>query len=119
MTHPVSFRRHVLSIREKEGLTFAQTSRRFSVGIASLVRWNKQLEPKAVREGRPRKIDLDELAKDVEAHPSSYLYERAERFGVCASAIHEALGRAGISRKKKSSPSQGRRSQALYVYSAD
>ena len=108
MTHSVDFRRHVLTVREKEGLTFAQTSARFSVGIASVVRWNKQMEPKAIREGRPRKIDLEKLAKDVEEHPSSYLYERAARFGVVPSAIHAALGRAGISRKKKSRPSQGR-----------
>tara|TARA_B100001173_G_C15930921_1_gene522702 strand:+ start:39 stop:188 length:150 start_codon:yes stop_codon:yes gene_type:complete len=47
MTHPVEFRRHVLSIKKKEGLTFEQTAKRFAVGIASLTRWNKTLAPKS------------------------------------------------------------------------
>ena len=54
MTHPVEFRRHVLSIKKKEGLTFEQTAKRFAVGIASLTRWNTTLAPKATRENRPR-----------------------------------------------------------------
>ena len=72
MTYPLEFRRHVLAVREKEGLTFAETSVRFSVGIARLTRWAKSPEPKAVREGRPRKVDLDKLAADVKEHPDSY-----------------------------------------------
>ena len=71
MTHPVEFRRHVLSIKKKEGLTFEQTAKRFAVGIASLTRWNKTLAPKATRENRPRKVDLKKLAKDVETYQGS------------------------------------------------
>ena len=57
MTHPVEFRRHVLSIKKKEGLTFEQTAKRFAVGIASLTRWNKTLAPKATRETCPALMD--------------------------------------------------------------
>ena len=64
MTHSVDFRRHFLSIKKKEGLTFEQTAKRFAVGIASLTRWNKTIIPKATRENRPRKVDLKELAKE-------------------------------------------------------
>ena len=49
MTYPISFRRHVLAAKERDGLTFAQASARFSIGIASLVRWSAKLEPKAYR----------------------------------------------------------------------
>ena len=38
MTYPISFRRHVLAVKEREGLTFAETADRFAVGIASVVR---------------------------------------------------------------------------------
>ena len=100
MTYPLKFRRHVLSVREKEGLTFAQTSVRFCVGVASLTRWSKTLEPKATREGRPRKVDLEKLAADVKEHPDSYQYERAARFGVTQKAIWNGLCALGITYKK-------------------
>lgn len=111
MTYSVDFRRHVLSLRKKEGLTFAQTSERFGIGIASLTRWNKQVEPKATRENRPRKIDLDALWMDVEKHPDAYQYERAVRFGVTPKAIWQALRKLGVTYKKSPSPSEGGRGQ--------
>lgn len=110
MTYSVDFRRHVLCLRKKEGLTFAQTSERFGVGVASLTRWSKNIKPKATREGRPRKIELDALAKDVEKHPDAYQYERAARFGVCPKAIWQALRKLGVTYKKSpDAPQSGRR----------
>ena len=111
MTYSVDFRRHVLLIRKREGLTFAQASQRFGVGIASLTRWSKQVEPKATRENRPRKIDLDKLVKDVETYPDAYQYERAVRFDVTPKAIWQALRKLGVTYKKSSSPSEGGRGQ--------
>ena len=46
MSHPVAFRRHVLQVKKRGGLSFAQTAERFSVGIASVKRWSKRLDPK-------------------------------------------------------------------------
>ena len=60
MRYSVDFRRKVLSVREKEGLTIAQVAARFNIGVASVVRWLKQLEPK-VHGFRHRKIDRDAL----------------------------------------------------------
>ena len=115
MTYPLEFRRHVLSIRKKEGLTFAQTSLRFSVGIASLTRWAKMPEPKAVREGRPRKVDLEKLSQDVKDHPDSYQYERAARFGVTQKAIWNGLRALDITYKKiPNAPQGGRRCAASF-----
>ena len=112
MTYSVDFRRHVLSVRKKEGLTFARASQRFGVGIASLTRWSKQIEPKATRDNRPRKIDLDKLTKDVEKYPDAYQYERAARFGVTPKAIWQALRKLGVTYKKSPVPSEGGRDQA-------
>ena len=109
MTYPLKFRRHVLSVRENEGLTFAETSQRFSVGIASLTRWAKTPEPKAKREGRPRKVDLEKLAQDVKDHPDSYQYERAARFGVMQKAIWNGLRALGVTYKKILDTPEGER----------
>ncbi|TYP69658.1 hypothetical protein BCL69_11414 [Nitrosomonas communis] len=38
MTYPISFRRKVLSVREKENLTIAQVAKRFCVSVASVTR---------------------------------------------------------------------------------
>lgn len=81
MTYSVDFRRHVLSIRKKEGLTLEQTSERFGVGRASLCRWLKRLEPDQSKP-RKRKIDMAALAEDVRQFPAAYHHERAARFGV-------------------------------------
>lgn len=100
MSHPVAFRRHVLLICEKEGLSFAETAERFSVGIASLKRWSKRLEPKPHIRRKIRKIDLEKLAQDVRDFPDAYQYERAARFGVTPKAIWQALRKLGVTYKK-------------------
>ena len=61
MTHPIKFRRHVLRIKEQEGLSFAQVAERFSVGLASVKRWSKRLEPKQHERKKIRKIDFKKL----------------------------------------------------------
>ncbi|MBX3629069.1 MAG: hypothetical protein KF908_03980 [Nitrosomonas sp.] len=38
-----------MSVRKKEGLTIAQTAVRFCVGIASVTRWVKWAQAKAIR----------------------------------------------------------------------
>jgi hypothetical protein len=91
MTYPLKFRKKVLRVREKEGLSIAAVAARFDVGVASVVRWLHTLEPmQNIR--RRRCIDLTALQKDVEDHPDAYPYERAQRFGVAQSSMHRALG---------------------------
>lgn len=87
MTYPLSFRRHVLAVKEREDLTFSEAAERFSVGIASLVRWSGKIETKPYQRRKGLKIDLEELAQDVRDHPDAYQYERAARFGVTPKAI--------------------------------
>ena len=100
MTYPISFRRHVLAIKECEGLTFLQVAERFSVGIASLIRWSAKLEPKEYWRERGLKVDLEKLAQDVGDDPDAYQYEQAARFGVTPKAIWQALHRLGVTYKR-------------------
>ena len=114
MTYSSDFRRKVLSVREKEGLTIAQVAARFDVGIASVVRWLKNPDPK-VHDYRRRKIDIDALARDVEQYPDAYQSERAARFGVHQNAIFHALKKLKISYKKNSHASKGKRRRTAYL----
>ncbi|PID35289.1 MAG: transposase [Rhodobacterales bacterium] len=91
MPYPISFRRHVLPIREKEGLSFEKTSQRFGVGVASLKRWSKRLHPKPCERWKIRKIDSEKLAQDVRDCPDAYQYERAAGSGLCQKSIWQAL----------------------------
>ena len=84
MTYSSDFRRKVLSVRKREGLTIAQVGARFDEGIASVVRWLKRPEPK-VHGFRRRKIDMDALVRDIGDYPDAYQSERAARFGVYSS----------------------------------
>ena len=108
MTYPVSFRQHVLSVREKEGLTFDETSERFCVGVASLKRWSKCLTPKPYERRKIRKLDPTALAQDVADHPDAYQYERAARFGVSQKAIWQALRKLNVTHKKSDAASESR-----------
>lgn len=109
MTYSSDFRRKVLSVREKEGLTIAEVAARFCVGVASVVRWLKQPEPSRTRNKPATKIDMQCLARDVLDYPDAYQYERAKRLGVSEKGVGHALRRMGISYKKKPQASSGER----------
>ena len=111
MSYSISFRRHVLRVKDVEGLSFARTADRFSVGIASVKRWSKRLEPKPCARKRPRKLDPEKLAQDVCDHPDAYQYERAARFGVTQKAIWQALRKLGVTYKKSVTAPEGERRQ--------
>ena len=101
MTYSADFREKVQEIKEKEGLTYAETAKRFGIGTTSLVRWKDGFEPKRTRNKPPTKINMEALKQDVEQYPDAYQYERAKRFGVSQGGIGSALKRLGISCKKK------------------
>ena len=107
MTYSIDFRRKVLEIRERDGLSFEQVAARFGVSKSSVGRWTKRLEPCRNRNKPATKIDMDLLERDIELYPDSYQYERAERFGCSQRGIGEALNRLKISRKKNSFSPEG------------
>jgi transposase len=119
MSYSSDFRRKVLSVRDREGLTIADVARRFNVGIASVVRWLKRPEPQRTRIKPATKIDRIALARDVREHPDAYLHERAKRFGVSIQGIAHALRRMNITHKKSAAPSKGRRRRTAHLSSED
>ena len=50
---------------------------------------------------------MDALARDVEAYPDAYQYERAARLGVSIRCVGYALKRLGVTYKKSLTSSQG------------
>jgi transposase len=96
----LDFRRKAWSIREKAGLTIAEVATRFGVGIASVVRWLKQIEPPRTRHKPATKIDMAALAREVRDCPAAYQYEGAQRLGVSHKGIDHALRRLGLTYKK-------------------
>jgi len=115
MTYSLDFRRKALSVREKEELTIAEVAARFGVGIASVVRWLKKVEPQRTRNKPATKIDMEALAQDVRDNPDAYQYERATRLGVSQKGIGHALRRLGVTYKKNAAPSQGRRARTAHL----
>ena len=55
---------------------------------------------------------MDALARDVEACPDAYQYERAVRLGVSVRCVGYALKRLGVTYKKSLTSSRGGRRQA-------
>ena len=101
MLYSLDFRKKVMKIKEKEKLTYPQTAQRFDIGITTVVRWGKRIEPlKVVR--KSRKIDMDLFKKDVEENLDSYQRERAKKFNVSKTCIYNALKRLKVTYKKNS-----------------
>ncbi len=103
MTYPLKFRQPVLAIKKQEKRTYAETAEtatRFCVGIARLMRWAKRIEPCLTRDKPATKINRAALLLEVETYPDASQYERAQRMGVSARGICDALKRAGFSYKK-------------------
>ncbi len=119
MTYSLDFRRHVLKVKTEEELTYEEASSRFKIGKASLVRWNKELEPKLHRNKPATKLDMEQLKADVAAHPDSDYYERAKRLGVSKNGIYWALKRLGVSYKKNLESPESRRRTAFLISGAD
>jgi len=109
MTYSLDYRKRVLKIKQTEGLTYEETSQRFKVGIASLFRWKKELEPKRKKNRPCLKVDMEALRLDVEKHPDKFQYERAKDYGVAPWTIGVALKRLGVSYKKNTESSEGGR----------
>ena len=108
MTYPLQFRQKVFSTKEKFHLTFEQTSQRFDVPIRTLFRWQRKMALCMTRAKPATRLDMAQLAKDVELAPDAYQWERAKRLGVAQRTIGYGLQRLKISYKKNPQTSQGR-----------
>jgi transposase len=110
MSYSIDFRRHVMAQRQRDGLSFSATATRFGVGVATLKRWSKHIEPRSYKR-KSRKIDLARLREDVRDYPDAYQYERAARFGVTPKAIWKALRELAVTYKKSAEAPEGGRQQ--------
>ena len=99
--YDIRFRKQVLEIRAKEGLSIREVAKRFGISFRSVVSWLQRLEPTVRRNCSPRKIDMVALAADVKRYPDSLLRERAARFGVTGTGIRHAFKRLKVTHKKK------------------
>ena len=100
MTYSVHFRKKVLSVKEKDGLSLAAVSKKFSISKNTVFLWTKNITPKMYRKKRPTKINTEKLKEDIAQYSDAYQYERAERLGVSQSAIYSALKRLKVTYKK-------------------
>ena len=100
MTYLLDYRRKVLSVREKEGLTIAEVAEWFCVGVAMVVRWLRRLEPRRTRYKPATEIDRIALVRDVREYSDAYQAERAMRLGASAKGVGHALRRMNITYKK-------------------
>ena len=105
MSYPVKYRERTIEYRQ-EGHTLGETSKTFEVAVTTIREWEKQLKeegdltPKVPTRGS-KKIDPDKLRAYVAEHPDAYQTEIAKEFNCCQSAVHKALKRLKITRKKR------------------
>ncbi|MDI3462824.1 MAG: hypothetical protein OJF50_006045 [Nitrospira sp.] len=73
------------------------------MGEASVYRWLKPggLEHKRPGPKNPRKLDWEQLRRQVEEHPDMTQAERARHFQVSRHCIWHALHKLAVTRKKK------------------
>lgn len=106
MTYSIDFRKKVLKIKDKEGLSFSDVAKRFGISKSAIFRWSKKLESQGTRNKPWKKLSKEGLIKDIEQYPDSYSRERAERLGVSASGIKYAMKRLAVTYKKNTKSSK-------------
>ena len=107
MSYDPKFRERAVKYEETHGA--AKACEAFGISRTTIERWRAQYKETGSLANKPlnrghKKIDPQQLLKDVHDHPDDFLHERAQRFGCTAEAIRKALKRHGITRKKKLSP---------------
>jgi transposase len=112
--YSLDFRRKVLGVRAKEKLSMAKVSKRFGIGLNTVMRWSKNISIKKTRNKPATRVDMEALKRDIEFYRDAYQYERAERLKVSKAAIWYALKRLKVSYKKNSTAPQGGFRKALY-----
>lgn len=100
MTYSLDLRETVISYINNGG-SKVEAARLFNISRNTLYKWlgMDDLRPKE-HGSRNRKIDKVALRKHVEEYPDMFLRERAEVFGVHLSAVHYALKKMRIVKKR-------------------
>ena len=117
MTYSLDFRKKVLEVRKKENISLSAVAIRFRIGVATVMRWSKDIQAKLTRNKLATKIDMEALKQDIETCPDGYQYERAKRLGVSKACIWYALKRLSVTYKKKLPASKSMSREAIYILS--
>jgi len=107
MSYDPKFRERAAKHEEIHGPT--KTCEVFGISRTTIERWRAQYKETGSLANKPlnrghKKIDPQQLLKDVQDYPDDFFHERAQRFDCTAEAIRKAFKRLGITRKKKLSP---------------
>jgi len=115
MTYCLDFRRKIFKIKSDKKLTFLETSKLFSISMATLFRWAKKLEPNTTRNKPATKLNMDALKLDIQTYPDAYQFERAQRLGVSSSCVFHALKRLKVTYKKNTKTPKSMRREATIL----
>lgn len=90
-----------------KGHTYEEARKELGVSVSAIKAWKKLLNETGSLEKRLKrrtatKFPAEELESYIEEHPDAMLSEIAEKFGGSTSGAFDALGRIGITLKKKS-----------------
>lgn len=100
MSYSLDLRKKVIAFIE-DGGNITKASKIFNVGRATIYRWLNRPNLAATKvESRRRKIDIQELEKDVAINPDSPLKERAKKFGVSPAALCYRFKQMKLAKKK-------------------
>ena len=107
MSYPTKYRERTIEYR-KEGHTLEETHQTFKVSMPTIRKWEKQQKEKGHLEKKPlarahKKLDPEKLSAYVAEYPDAYLSEIAEVFNCTDTAVHKALKKLSITRKKRQS----------------
>jgi hypothetical protein len=107
MAYSIDFIKRAVEYRQ-EGHTFAQLREAFNIPSTTYYDWEDKLNSgyydiKIIQE-RKRKIDKEELRREIAEKPDIFLRELAEKFGCTESAVFYALKKLKITRKKRPLP---------------
>lgn len=122
---PNELRERALEARERDGLSISETAERFMVGTATVKRWSRRkrstgnVAPSPVggtrriwigEDDKPKLLSLVEKMSDATIEELRAEYNSLHASQVSSSAMHRALQRFDLTRKK--SPSRPQRPEA-------
>jgi len=107
MAYSIDFIKRAVDYKQ-EGHTFAQLREAFDIPSATYYDWEAKLNNGhfdiIVKHERHRKIDKEALKQAVAEKPDAFLKEYAEQFNCTPTAVHYALEKLNITRKKRLLP---------------
>jgi transposase len=105
MAYSIDLRKKVIEYLAR-GHTQRETSAVFCINLSTVNKWSQQYEKTGNLEDKKpirkfKKLNPEKLRDYVNENPDAYLKEIGEAFGCSDMAVHKALKRLGITRKKR------------------